>query len=51
MRLINQELIETITYHLLLTGSAFFMKQSVGKNIDELSFMRSDLVHIEEDSA
>lgn len=51
MRLVNQELIETITYHLLLTGSAFFMKQYVGRSIDELSFMRSDLVHIEEDSA
>ena len=50
MKLVNQRMIEQIAYHMLLTGSAFYMKQSIGKTIDELNFLRSDLMMMEENS-
>ena len=49
-KLITYELLQTIISSLQLTGTAYLRKVMIGKTVDELQFLRTDQVTIEEHS-
>ena len=50
MDLVCYKLLQTIVSSLQLTGSAYLRKVYIGKKIDELQFLRTDQVQIEENT-
>jgi phage portal protein BeeE len=47
-QLLTYELMQTIVSSLQLTGSAYLLKERIGKTIDSLRYMRTDCVQLEE---
>lgn len=50
MGLITYEFLQTAVSSLQLTGTAYFRKVMIGTKVDELQYLRTDLVNIEENA-
>lgn len=46
--LVTPELLRELVSHMLLTGTAYYYKEKIGKKVDGLELLRADLVYIEE---